>query len=140
MYWKKRGGMMTEMKKITQWIVNNWDMIPDEYKEDIRRDYKVIKGLKVEAHFVVLLLDRQKPSVEAEYDFNTERIGVNRFGQIIWGFDSGCSCPSPWHDSFPDCYSCSNSWKEFEVNLKDFDKEWEKEVLENFNEIKSKVK
>ncbi|MCL5072314.1 MAG: hypothetical protein M1308_15695, partial [Actinobacteria bacterium] len=55
---------------------------------------------------------------------------------FIWGFDSGCSCPIPWEDNYPACYSVNKEWKEFEINLKDFDKDWEIECQKKINEIK----
>lgn len=104
-------------------LVKNWDNISDDYKSLLIPDRysKPIEGLSVEEHYVVLLLNRQKPSVEACYDFDEERIGVNRKGKVVWGFDSGCSCPSPWQDSYPDCYQVSKNWNEFEVHISTFD-------------------
>ena len=126
------------LREAVSWIKKNWDKIPDEFKQNIKPDrYKAnMKELNMEGHIVVLLVDRQKPSVEAYYDFDEERFGVNRFGDIIWGFDSGCSCPSPWWDAYPDCYSVSKTWKEFKVNIKDFDRDFEKEALKQFKKIK----
>lgn len=130
-----------EMTKMVEWITENWDKIPNEYKTDIKPDRSVqtLNDVVREGHIVVLLLDRQKPSIEPDYSFDEERIGVNKFGQIIWGFDSGCSCPISWEDSYPACYSYSNTWKEFEINLKDFDKLWDQEMQNKFEEIKSSV-
>ena len=42
-------------------------------------------------HRVYWLISRQKPSVEQDYTFDEERFGVTLEGNIIWGFDSGCS-------------------------------------------------
>ena len=42
-------------------------------------------------HEVIWFLDRQSPSIEQSYDFEEERFGMTRDGQLIWGFDSGCS-------------------------------------------------
>lgn len=134
------------MDKITQWIVKNWDKIPDNFKQDIRNKYgwtdyqkNNLNGLPDEDHIVVLLVDRQKPSVEADYSFNEERIGVTKSGKIIWGFDSGCSCPSPWDDSYPECYEVSEGWKQFTLNAKGFDEDWLKECEEQFAKIKEKT-
>lgn len=126
------------------WLVKNWDKIPDNFKSDIHghgygSSTADVKDLKKEEHIVVLLLDRQKPSVSPSYDFNEERIGVTRTGKIIWGFDSGCSCPSPWSDSYPDCYKVEKSWKEFEVKLKSFDTGVLEECKEVINKIREKV-
>ena len=30
------------------------------------------------------------------YSWSAERIGMDRDGNIVWAFDSGCSCNSPW--------------------------------------------
>ncbi len=116
------------MQPDIDWVIKNWAKIPEQYKEEIV-DGKSSK--------VVLLLDRQKPSVEADYSFDEERITINEQGQIIWGFDSGCSCPSPWHDSAPQCYSCTESWKEFVVNdLKGFDPDALEAVAARIDEMK----
>jgi len=125
-----------------KWIKNNWDNISDEYKEDImpNKYSDKLEGLKREEHFVILLLDRQKPSVEASYDYDEERIGVNKNGKVVWGFDSGCSCPSPWDDAYPDCYNISKTWKEFIGNAKDFDKKFLEECDKTLNDIKKDVK
>lgn len=40
---------------------------------------------------VLWFINRQKPSIEACYDFDEERFGITIDGNIIWGFDSGCS-------------------------------------------------
>lgn len=99
-----------------EWIVRNWEKIPDKFKTDIRPGKAEVPELRTEGHIVVLLLDRQKPSVKSNYEFDEERIGVNRFGEVVWGFDSGCSCPTPWYDSYPDCYDVKKTWKEFTVD------------------------
>ena len=105
---------MTIEKRIER-LVKNWDFIPDSFKSYLRpAEYrKDIDGLKKEEHFVILLIDRQKPSVIASYDFDEERIGITRSGKIVYGFDSGCSCPTPWEDTYPDCYKVAKDWKEF---------------------------
>lgn len=131
------------MENAVKWIVDNWDNIPDNQKRYLKptgytENTANIEGLKAEEHFVVMLLDRQKPSVVACYDFDEERIGVTKSGKVVYGFDSGCSCPSPWNDSYPDCYSVKE-WKEFILDTKNFDEDWEKECLENLEEIKKTV-
>lgn len=114
------------MEKEIKWLVKNWDHIPAQFKTDLRERWgskmSDIPGVPDADHEVILLVDRQKPSVEADYSFNEERISVSRTGKIVWGFDSGCSCPAPWADSHPHCYSCTESWKEFELkDLSSFD-------------------
>lgn len=132
------------MEKNVQWIVENWDKIPDTFKQDIRKRYSDFKmnnlpDLESEEHTVVLLLDRQKPSVAQSWDFSEERIGVNKNGKIIWGFDSGCSCPSPWVDNYPTCYSVDKTYKQFTLNAKGFDEDWEKACTEKLEAIKNSI-
>jgi hypothetical protein len=141
-------------QKDVDWITKNWDNIDDKYKEDIRpHRYNKIDNLKFEEHIVVLILDRQKPSIETCYNFDQERIGVTRTGKVIWGFDSGCSCPTPWDDNFPDCYNVEKTWKQFQIKAKTieagksfydyqedeavFDTNWDKEIDEKLKEIKT---
>jgi hypothetical protein len=123
------------------WIIDNWKIIPDKFKIYLKPDHYRgnIPDLSLEEHIVILLLDRQKPSVIQSYDFDEERIGITREGKVIWGFDSGCSCPSPWIDAYPNCYNLSKSWKEFIINLKDFDKEVIEECLRKVKEIKQEI-
>lgn len=134
-----------KVQKGVEWLVKNWAKIPDNFKTNLQGEgyysrSAVIAGLPLEEHIVILLVDRQKPSVEADYSFDEERIAVTRTGKVIWGFDSGCSCPSPWHDSYPDCYSCSRNWKEFAVELKSFDTGVLEECMASINEIKAALK
>lgn len=129
------------MEAIVNWIVENWEKIPDNFKADIHgesyhRQSSDIAGLKMEEHIVILLIDRQKPSVQRDYSFDEERIAITKMGKIIWGFDSGCSCPSPWHDNYPNCYCVSEGYKEFILEAKGFDEDWLKECEEKFEEIK----
>lgn len=136
--------MTSKLEKGIKWIVKNWNNIPDENKVLLKPKYigsdEVIKNLPLEEHFVVLVLDRQKPSVVSSYDFDEERIGITRTGKVVWGFDSGCSCPMPWENSYPNCYNTSKTWKEFELNLKDFDKDWESVILSSIAKIKETEK
>lgn len=126
------------MEQATQWIVENWEKIPDKFKENMYGNTK-LHNLSEEDHTVVLLLDRQKPSIQQDYSFDEERIGVNKLGNIIWGFDSGCSCSSPWSDH-NDCYSCSGDHKQFIIEAKGFDEDWEKTCLEKLETIKLETK
>jgi hypothetical protein len=86
---------------------------------------------------VLWLLDRQKPSVESNYDFDEERLGLTKDGKIIWGFDSGCSCPSPWSSAdYGDESYQLKEWKEFELSeFPEFDKEWQEEIINKINSI-----
>lgn len=129
-------------EKDIEWIKNNWEKIPDNCKTNLIPDrYKgTIKDLPMDEHIVVLLLDRQKPSVVRSYDFDEERLAITRTGKIIWGFDSGCSCPTPWSDSYPNCYEFKKSWKQMKITDISFDKDWEIEVLNSLNSIKKAIK
>ena len=134
---------MKDLTKEIAWIKKNWKKIPDSFKINLHGEAgsygyngTPITNVSLEGHVVILLLNRQKPSVERSYDFHEERISVNAEGQVIWGFDSGCSCPSPWHDSYPGCYTCTNTWKEFVLNIEQFDHDALKEVEEKIEAIK----
>lgn len=126
-------------EQISKWIVKNWDIIPDKFKEVIKPDKYSdnLEGLSLEGHVVVLLVNRQKPSVSINYDFDEERLGINRYGEIIWGFDSGCSCPSPWETNYPRCYNVAKTWKEFKVD--GFDPDFLDEATKRFQEIKKEM-
>lgn len=119
------------MKEKIEELLNKIDKIPKEFwKETDGKMYKVI-----------WLLDRQKPSVESSYDFDEERLGITSDGRIIWGFDSGCSCPSPWSsEDFGDKNYSTNTYKEFFIKLPDFDRDWEKESEAKINEILQCIK
>lgn len=128
---------MLNLTKEIDWIKKNWNKIPHHFKKSIRRGDSPLSGLGEDDHVVILLLDRQKPSVQADWSFDEERISVNRDGKVVWGFDSGCSCPAPWVDNYPECYSVSEGWKEFTLNIEKFDHGALEEVLEKINEIKA---
>jgi len=115
--------MKEKIEQLLQYLL----YIPDKYWEET-------DGGK---YRVVWLLNRQKPSVEASYSFDEERLGITSDGRIIWGFDSGCSCPSPWSasDFGDDSYKTTNTYKEFFIQLPDFDTDWDKESVEKIDEI-----
>jgi len=93
-----------------------------------------------EKYEVVWLLDRQKPSVEPCYDFDEERLGITKDGRVIWGFDSGCSCPTPWSaGDFGDENYKTNTYKEFFITLPEFDKDWDVESSAKIDLILSKI-
>ena len=134
---------MKDLTKEIDWIVENWKKIPDSFKTNLQGDSSSygyngspIPGVSLEGHVVILLLDRQKPSVERSWDFDEERISVNSEGKVVWGFDSGCSCPSPWRDSYPKCYTCTDTWKEFTLNVEKFDHGALEEVEATIEKIK----
>lgn len=133
-----------DITKQIDWLVKNWDKIPEKFKTNLAEWYSgsshgLIPGLSEEEHIVVLLVDRQKPSVQADYSFDEERIAITRTGKVVWGFDSGCSCPSPWHDNYPKCYSCSDTWKTFIVNIDQFDAGVLEECAKAIEEIKAAI-
>lgn len=70
------------LKEALDYIIENKDLLQDE------PIWKKTDGGMYEVHW---FLDRQKPSVEADYSFDEERFGITKDGQLIWGFDSGCS-------------------------------------------------
>ncbi len=111
-----------KFEKEIKLLLKKLDRIPDEFF--VRTD-----GGKYE---VLWFMDRQKPSVEQSYDFDEERFGVTKDKKIIWGFDSGCSCPSPWskEDHGDDNYNVK-TWKEFVVESKTKESEGEKESWES---------
>ncbi len=119
------------MKEKIEELLGKIDKIPKElWRETAGGMYKVI-----------WLLDRQKPSVEADYSFDEERLGITSDGRVIWGFDSGCSCPSPWSGSdFGDKNYNTNTYKEFFIKLPDFDTDWEKESVTEIDKILSCTK
>ncbi|MFA5152556.1 MAG: hypothetical protein WC554_08370 [Clostridia bacterium] len=86
---------------------------------------------------VLWLLDRQKPSVERDYDFDEERFGITSDGKIIWGFDSGCSCPSPWSQAdFEDQNYKVKEWKEFMLDkFPEFDVQYEEEIIKCIDKL-----
>lgn len=119
------------MKEKIEQLLSVVDKIPEKY-------WSKTDGDKYD---VVWLLDRQKPSVQADYSFDEERLGITRDGRIIWGFDSGCSCPSPWSaGDFGDDNYNTNTYKEFFISLPDFDTDWDKESTLKIEEILSCTK
>jgi len=133
---------MIEQKEI-DWVIENFNRINDKWKTSLVVDssysgkHERIKGLSDDDNFAIFLLDRQKPSVIPEYDFDQERIGITSKGKVIWGFDSGCSCPIPWEDNYPQCYNLTEkSWKEFIVeNINQFDIGSVEEMKKRLQEI-----
>ncbi len=117
----------------------------EKFKELIEKKEKIPQSFWTKTdggqYEVVWLLDRQKPSVEPSYDFDEERLGITKDGRIIWGFDSGCSCPSPWSQSdFGDKNYKTNTYKEFFIKLPDFDQSWDVESSKKIDEILSCIK
>lgn len=115
-----------KFKEQIESLIENRHKIPDEF-------WVQTGGRMYQA---IWFMDRQKPSVEQSYDFAEERFGLTKDGKIIWGFDSGCSCPSPWsQDDFGDQNYSIKEWKEFEVDPeKSFDADWEDECYRNMND------
>lgn len=119
------------MKEKLEKLLLNIEKIPTEmWEQTDGGKYKVI-----------WLLNRQRPSVEQCYDFDEERLGITNDGRIIWGFDSGCSCPTPWSEfDFGDENYKTNTYKQFFIKLPDFDETWDKESEEKIDLILSKIK
>lgn len=103
-------------------LLKKLDQVPEEFWPRTTRG----------THRAIWFLDRQKPSVQASYDFDVERFGVTKDGKIIWGFDSGCSCPSPWEN---DNYE-TKEWKEFILAaLPEFDTDWQEEIARTIDDF-----
>lgn len=116
-----------KFKKEIQKLIKNVSKIPDNYWT--LPHYNTAPELQ---KMVCWFMDRQKPSVQADYSFNEERFGLTRDGKIIWGFDSGCSCPSPWEDGE---YTVK-TWKEFQTEPETaFDAGWEDECYATMQTI-----
>lgn len=75
----------------------------------------------VQGHKIVWILDRQKPSIEINWDFDEERLGITSEGKIVYGFDSGCSCPMPWGEQNYEDYYTEKTWKQLEIDLSDLE-------------------
>ncbi len=87
---------MLEIKQKLDLLVEKRNLVPDEFWLD----------------GAFWFHDSQGSS--EQYSWGQERLGINKEGKIVWAFDSGCSCNSPW-DSF-DITKCETaSHKEFEL-------------------------
>ena len=105
-------------------LIEKRDLIPEEF-------WVPTAG---EKYRVIWFMDRQKPSVEQSCDFDEERFGITREGNVIWGFDSGCSCPSPWIDCGDAVYHVKE-WKEFTVPAEEaFDADWQDACYANLKD------
>lgn len=115
-----------KFKKEIEKLIENRHKIPDEFW--VRTDGGMYQ--------TIWFMDRQKPSVQADYSFDEERFGLTKEGKVIWGFDSGCSCPSPWSaGDFGDSNYHVKEWKEFAVpNDEAFDAGWEDECYSNMRD------
>lgn len=127
--------LKTKVKKLK----DNINKIPQEF-------FATTSGGKYQ---VVWFLNRQKPSIESSYDFDEERFGMTVDGKIIYGFDSGCSCPSPyifnviWSQAdYGDESYTVREYKEFffgDINEHNedywFDKGWEGDAEKRLDDI-----
>jgi len=86
---------MLEIKQKLDLLVENRNKIPDEFWVD-----------------GAFWFHQEDTGV---YDWSAERLGINRNGDIVWAFDSGCSCNSPW-DNFNINQCETVSHKEFILN------------------------
>jgi len=114
-----------KFKQEIEELIAKKDLIPDEFWVQAQcLDERVI-----------WFVNRQKPSVVAFYDFDEERFGLTRSGKIVWGFDSGCSCPSPWFDNMNDETYSKKEWKEYVLGSEaPLDEGWEDECFENMRD------
>lgn len=107
-------------------LLNKRGMIPDEFWRETETNRE---------RLVLWLVNRQIPSVQADYSFDEERLGITKDGKIIFGFDSGCSCPSPWHDCGDGVYTIK-TWKEFNIDPgAAAELEWDKECVQNVKDL-----
>lgn len=115
-----------KFKKEIEQLIENRHKIPDEF-------WVITDGGK---YRVIWFMDRQKPSVPTDYSFDEERFGLTKDGKVIWGFDSGCSCPSPWSsEDFGDDNYSIKEWKEFSVEPENaFDVDWQDECYSNLQD------
>lgn len=110
-----------KFKEEIEKLIENRHKIPDEF------------WVRAKDNRAIWFMDRQKPSVTESYSFDEERFGLTKDGKIIWGFDSGCSCPSAWEESRVD-YNVTE-WKEFEVSSHEaFDADWQDESYANLQD------
>lgn len=108
-----------------KFILDNREKIPNDF-------WRKTEGGKYD---VIWIVNRQKPSVEPDYSFDEERLGITKDGKIIFGFDSGCSCPSPWHDCGDDVYE-EKTWKEFEIDPGNASNiEWNEECVQQVKDL-----
>lgn len=110
-----------------EYLCNNCQKIPIKEWTVTETNYK---------RKVVWILNRQKPSVCQSYDFDEERLGITDHGKIIYGFDSGCSCPVPWVDCRDSVYT-EKTWKQLELDLTDLERfdYFEKDDIKRLDEL-----
>lgn len=119
------------LKTKIQRLIDNLDKVPQEF----------FARTAEEKYQVLWILNRQKPSIEPSYDFDEERFGITTDGLIIYGFHSGCSCPSPWSaGDFGDNSYVAREYKEFLFKKMDddddwFDDGWEGDVSKTLDDI-----
>jgi len=115
-----------KFKKEIETLIENRHRVPDEFW--VRTDGRKYR--------TIWFMDRQKPSVEDYCSFNEERFGLTQDGKVIWGFDSGCSCPAPWSQrDFGDENYLVKEWKEFMVEPETaFDADWQDECYSNLSD------
>lgn len=114
---------MTKQKKELEWnndfvtgvktIIKYKDRIPEEFWKT------VAKGTKN----IIWVWDVRTD----DYEWTSERIGITKDGEVIYGFDSGCSCNSEWEkdNAETDTAKCGyhiKTWKAFEMSMEDLEK------------------
>lgn len=128
---------MIKFKAEIQKLIKNVGKIPEQYWQNRYSDYYYGNNEKKEDN-VVWFMDRQKPSVSQSYDFDVERFGLTRDGKVIWGFDSGCSCPSAWEKNRVNF--SEKTWKEFVVEpVEAFDSGWDDECYKKMLTILKEI-
>jgi hypothetical protein len=56
---------------------------------------------------------------EPDYDFDESMFGITEDGKLIYGGDSGCSCPTPW-DEGEDYYTSYNITEGMEIEITNY--------------------
>jgi hypothetical protein len=124
--------LLTDIKKDLDTLIKNTAKIPDEFWT------RTSGGM----YRVIWFIAGQKPSIESSYDFDEERFGLTQDGKIIWGYDSGCSCPSPWSaEDYGDKNYSVKEWKEFQLTaMPEFDPEWKDTAADNLRDYLKLIK
>jgi len=114
-----------QYKQAIEELIAKKDRIPDEFW---------IQAKCLDER-VIWFVDRQKPSVVPSYDFDEERFGLTMSGKIVWGFDSGCSCPSPWEDNVHDETYSKKEWTEYVLGSEaPLDNGWQDGCFDNMRD------
>ena len=121
--------LIKNYKEQIEKLIEERGYIPDEFW---------VKAEKAD-YSCLWFISGQKPSVEAFYDFDEERFGITKDGKIVWGYDSGCSCPSPWDDNF-DGYNVKDEKQFFLEEMPELDEQWESTYQSNLEDYLKLIK